>query len=64
MYYISCMCACVFTQKEVLLLKLFTEMHLKQTGRSLKLIINENGVNKVFSGNTRNQYILNDYTGC
>jgi len=35
-YYISFMCACVYIQEEVLLLKLLTKMHLKQT-KELKI---------------------------
>lgn len=51
--YIIYLCVCVET--EVIVLKLFNKLYLKQTERNLKLIINENVVNKVFSGNTRNQ---------
>lgn len=51
--YIIYLCMCV--ERDVILLKLFTKLYLKQTERNLKLIINENEVNKVFSENTRNQ---------
>lgn len=51
--YIIYLCICVET--EVIVLKLFTKLYLKQTERNLKLIMNENEVKKVFSGNTRNQ---------
>lgn len=44
--YIIYLCVCVET--EVIVLKLFNKLYLKQTERNLKLIINENVVTKCF----------------
>lgn len=54
--YVIYLCMC--TKTDVIVLKLYTKLYLKQTERNFKLIINENEVNKVFSGNIGNQQIL------